>query len=161
MSLIDDLYRQNEWATLRLLETCRTLTPEQLEASAEGTYGSIRRTLLHIVGGEPSYITRIGGRYEGPAIRYEPFPGFDALAEATRHAADGFIDRAQAALDQSWTFTTPEGETIDAEVVLVQALNHAAEHRAQICTILTTLGLEPPALDGWTWAVETGRVRMR
>lgn len=160
MTLIEDLYRQNEWATLRLIEVCRGLTDEQLEASAEGTYGSIRRTLLHLVGGEPSYVTRIGGRYEGPAMVYEPFPGFDLLEYVVRHSANGLIERAHAALEASWSFETPEGETIDAEVVLAQALNHATEHRAHICTVLSTLGIEPPALDGWAWAEATGRARM-
>jgi hypothetical protein len=33
--------RHNLWATLRLLETCRELTPEQLAATVPGTFGNI------------------------------------------------------------------------------------------------------------------------
>ena len=38
---------------------------------------------------------------------------------------------------------------IPASVILVQAINHATEHRAQAQAILTQLGIEPPAIDGW------------
>ncbi|MCP4140149.1 MAG: hypothetical protein GY755_07650 [Chloroflexi bacterium] len=33
--------------------------------------------------------------------------------------------------------------------------NHAIEHRSQIMTILTQLGIQPPDLDGWTYFDET------
>jgi uncharacterized damage-inducible protein DinB len=34
---------------------------------------------------------------------------------------------------------------------LVQAINHATDHRTQIKTALTQAGIEPPELDGWNW----------
>jgi uncharacterized damage-inducible protein DinB len=39
--LTTDFYRQNEWANLTLIEVCRALDDEQLNATAVGTYGSI------------------------------------------------------------------------------------------------------------------------
>jgi uncharacterized damage-inducible protein DinB len=159
--LLSDFFRQSEWATLRVIEVCRGLTDEQLDATAVGAFGSIRRTLVHLVGSDPSYVTRIGGQYDGPTIPRGPvWPGFDLLEEVVRQSTAGLIERAHVALEGSWTFESPEGETIDAEVVLVQALNHATEHRSQICTILTALGVEPPGLDGWAWAEATERIRM-
>lgn len=94
-------------------------------------------------------------------MRFDAPLDIDELAEVARHAADGLIDRARTALEGSWAFESPDGEEIDAEVVLAQALNHSTEHRAHICTILTTLGVEPPALDGWTWGEQKGRIRPR
>ncbi len=37
-------------------------------------------------------------------------------------------------------------------LILTQAINHATEHRAQIMTILTQLGIEPPDLSGWAFS---------
>ena len=34
---------------------------------------------------------------------------------------------------------------------LLQVINHATEHRSQVATILTRLGVEPPEMDGWTY----------
>ena len=38
-----------------------------------------------------------------------------------------------------------------AWLLLVQAINHATEHRTQVAAILTQLGIEPPGMDGWTY----------
>jgi uncharacterized damage-inducible protein DinB len=42
--------------------------------------------------------------------------------------------------------------------VFVQAINHGAEHRRQVCGILRALGVEPPRLDGWAFGEATGAV---
>jgi uncharacterized damage-inducible protein DinB len=41
---------------------------------------------------------------------------------------------------------------------LAQVLHHGTDHRSQICTILTTLGLEPPLIDVWDYGEQAGRV---
>jgi uncharacterized damage-inducible protein DinB len=41
---------------------------------------------------------------------------------------------------------------------LAQAIHHGTDHRSQICTALTTLGVEPPVIDVWGLGTETGRV---
>ena len=39
---------------------------------------------------------------------------------------------------------------------LHQALQHGTDHRSQICTALTTLGIEPPEIDVWAYAESRG-----
>jgi uncharacterized damage-inducible protein DinB len=41
---------------------------------------------------------------------------------------------------------------------LAQALHHGTDHRSQICTVLTTLGVEPPAIDVWDFAEQDERL---
>ena len=41
---------------------------------------------------------------------------------------------------------------------LAQALHHGTDHRSQVCTALTTLGVEPPAIDAWDYADQDGRL---
>jgi uncharacterized damage-inducible protein DinB len=48
-SLLVTLYEHNTWANLRLLDFCAGLSDEQPDASAPGTFGRIRDTLIHIV----------------------------------------------------------------------------------------------------------------
>jgi uncharacterized damage-inducible protein DinB len=43
-------------------------------------------------------------------------------------------------------------------IQLAQALHHGSEHRTQVCTALTTLGIEPPSLLVWDFGIETGKV---
>ena len=41
---------------------------------------------------------------------------------------------------------------------LAQALYHGTDHRSQVCTALTALGIEPPAIEVWDLAREDGRM---
>ena len=45
-----------------------------------------------------------------------------------------------------------------ASIRLAQALHHGTDHRSQIATALTTLGVEPPPMDVWDYGNEVGRV---
>jgi uncharacterized damage-inducible protein DinB len=41
---------------------------------------------------------------------------------------------------------------------LAQALHHGTDHRSQICTALTSLGVEPPFIDVWDYGEQMGTV---
>jgi len=41
---------------------------------------------------------------------------------------------------------------------VAQVLHHGTDHRSQICTALTTLGVEPPAIDVWDFGEQAGRL---
>ena len=40
---------------------------------------------------------------------------------------------------------------------LAQAIHHGTDHRSQICTALTTLGIEPPFIDVWDFGGSRAR----
>lgn len=166
--LITDFYRQNEWANLRLIEVCRGLTDEQLDATAVGAYGSIRGTLAHLVGSEAGYVRRLGGSPRRALERGGGWPGFDVLEEVVRSSADGLIERAGAVGGSTVIEAGDSGGRfeLEANVMLVQAINHSTEHRSQICTILTALGALPSTgddgqtiIDAWSWADANGLAR--
>ncbi len=52
-----ELYRHKTWATLRLIEYCRGLGDEHLNATIPGTFGTIRETLRHLVGADEGYFS--------------------------------------------------------------------------------------------------------
>lgn len=155
--LITDFIRQNEWANLHLIEACRGLTDDQLDVTAEGTFGSIRETFTHIISSEGWYAFRLGHE---PAVRVETdeWVGFDALARAASSAADALIDAAHQSADQ---MIAGEEHDFEAAVVIVQAVHHGTDHRSQICTVLTTLGVEPPDISSWSWGLAAGKMRRR
>jgi uncharacterized damage-inducible protein DinB len=41
---------------------------------------------------------------------------------------------------------------------LAQVLHHGTDHRSQVCTALTSLGVEPPLIDVWDFGGDAGRV---
>lgn len=156
-----DPFRHNAWATRELLKVCRPLTDEQLEATAAGTYGSIRATLYHLVESDGWYLGLLSGSMpEWMPDDDEPPPAMDELERWAVDVAAGW-ERFLAAgpVEPGRVISPREGEEVEAGVLIAQALNHGNEHRAQIYTLLTTIGVPFPELDGWAFGEAHGRVR--
>lgn len=148
------LFSHNLWANLRLLELCAGLTNEQLETAVQGAYGSIHATLEHIVSSEQSYFSRIstGKRYVRPDN--SPPMTFEEMIESARRTGTGLIDWAPKvesgdAVEIKWEDGTLRD--VPKAIILTQAINHATEHRDQVMTMLTQLGIQPPELDSWSY----------
>src|SRR4029077_16622406 len=150
-SLMTDAFAHHVWATLRLLDACLALTPEQLQTNVPGTYGSILAPQRHLVGADASYLAVLSNG------------GFAAIAEeemdlpALRAQMAGHGDAWAAVLagdpdpDAMLTRQRDDGSASRAPVGirLSQALHHGTDHRSQVCTALTTLGIAPPEIDAW------------
>ena len=157
-SVLIRLFQHNTWANLKLLDFCEALTDEQLDASGIGTFGSIRSTLPHIVGAEVSYVHRVNGKLPADPMRRGEFPGFAVLKRVARWTSEELLQLALSARTDTLVVETgPEG-TVQYPLasLIMQAINHATEHRTQISTILTQLGLEPPDMTGWGYMEATG-----
>jgi uncharacterized damage-inducible protein DinB len=149
MTTLAAIFEHNRWANEQLIGACRGLAPAQLEATVDGTYGGLGETLAHIASGETFYVELLTD-WEPPVHwhRGEPFPGIDALLERVRETGPRLLEAAET-LAPGRPIERDPGELIPASVILVQAINHATEHRAHATTILTQLGIDPPAIDGW------------
>jgi uncharacterized damage-inducible protein DinB len=156
------LYEHNLWTNQLMLEACSKLTDEQLDATTIGTYGSIRDTLVHLVGAEERYVTMLTGQPPIPVLReHEPFPGFEELIKASKASGQSLIDIANSAVaGDMLRGKRRNGESYEIvnTVVLTQAINHATEHRVHINSVLTHLGLEPLDLDGWAYGDAHGQI---
>ena len=157
-SVLTTLFAHNAWANLKLLDFCETLSDAQLDATAIGGFGSIRATVWHIVGGEVSYVARVTGRLPPTPLPADQFPGFAALKDAARWTSAALLQLALAARDDTLVGEPPPDYPFQYRLasLLVQAITHATEHRTQIATIITQLGVEPPDMSGWQYMVEIG-----
>ena len=54
--------------------------------------------------------------------------------------------------------TRPPRDIVEYPVaaLIIQAVTHSCEHRTQVATIITQLGLEPPDMSGWAYMEATG-----
>jgi uncharacterized damage-inducible protein DinB len=153
------LFRHHLWANLRLLEQCAQLTPEQLNTTLLGAYGSIYETLQHIVTSEQSYFSRIstGKRYDRPE---DALPMTIAeMTDVARTTGSGFIEWVPKVQDGDTVQVDWEGTPRDVpkSIILTQVINHATEHRAQVLVMMTQLGIEPPDLQSWSYFDELGK----
>jgi len=76
----------------------------------------------------------------GPAWASLVAQDLDPDEVLVRHRDDGSESRA------------PRG------IRIAQVIHHGTDHRSQVCTILTTLGIEPPLIDVWDFADQDGRL---
>ena len=157
---MDDAFAHHVWATLQLIDACLALAPAQLETTVPGTYGSIIETMRHTVGADASYLFVLSGE-RTPSIDEDHMD----LAQL-RDAMEGHGAAWSAILadgpdpDTVLERHRDDGSRTDAPVSirLAQALHHGTDHRSQICTALTTLGVEPPFIDVWDFGLLDGRV---
>ena len=159
-SLLEDAFAHHVWATQRLMKTCLALSPEQLGTTVLGTYGSILETQRHIVGADASYLFVTSGGRTTP-IDEDRMDLPELLTQMERHVAAWSQLLADDLDPDAILFRhRDDGSETHApmSIRLAQALHHGSDHRSQICTVLTTLGVEPPAIDVWDFGLVDGRV---
>ncbi len=161
-TLLDDAFAHHVWATTTLLDTCSDLAPEQLAAQVPGTYGSIAETFRHLVASDRWYLSFFPSGQHLEPVDEEADVDLDALRSVM--AANGAAwtqllveplapDADVAELGDGWEFHAPLG------LRLAQAVHHGTDHRSQICTALTSIGVTPPEIDLWDFGEATGRTR--
>jgi len=153
-----DAFRHNTWATKRLIEACAAVPAADLAGSVSG-FGSLLATLNHLVVAGARYVARVDG---GPPPQLDEAESNDfrdllALAEETGARWQQFL-RAPVDGERLVTLDAGAYET-HVVVVVVQALHHVSIHGEQICACLTALGIDPPDVQPWALADETGRSR--
>lgn len=160
-SLLGDAFAHHVWATLRLIDACLELSPQQLETAVPGTYGSILSTMRHLVGSDSWYLFDItGDRARRIDEGRMDLPDLRAAMETDGAAWTEFLSRDPDPDAVSREVDEDDGYERDATigVRLAQALHHGTDHRSQVCTALTTLGVEPPSIDVWEFGIRSGRV---
>jgi uncharacterized damage-inducible protein DinB len=163
---LHDITRHNSWATAQVLGFCRELDSAMLNATVPGTYGTILDLLRHIIASEASYLSRaMTGKRLYIWGDHEQAVGLDQIsAEAAKLSVQwetfiaGEIDydaEREGYGDDGAVFAVP------VEIFIAQAIHHANEHRAHICTILGAHGIEPPDVSVWGYGMATGRETMK
>jgi uncharacterized damage-inducible protein DinB len=153
METLETIFSHNLWANLRLFEECNKLTDEQLDTSIIGVFGSIRDTLLHIVKAEQGYFSRIstGKRYSYPEDTSQMT--ISDMVAAVKITGESFIEWASKVKEFDTVQIDWDGTPRDVPktIILNQVINHATEHRSQIMSIMTQIGIEPPDVSSWSY----------
>jgi uncharacterized damage-inducible protein DinB len=159
-SVLGDAFGHHGWATLRLLDACRELDPDQLDTSVPGTYGSIIDTLRHLVGADCSYLYALTGG-DSPLIDEDAMSVAELRAVMDRNAG-AWAPLLRGDLDPDVIVIRHRDDGSQGHapmgIRLAQALHHGTDHRSQVCTALTTIGIEPPPIDVWDFADQDGRL---
>lgn len=148
------IFEHNNWANRQILQACSALSDEQLDAEPQSaTKDNIRGTLTHLVSSQRGYLALL----TLPVDQRPRTPlAFSELQESLAMSGDGLVTLVR---DQLGTLPdrlqTTDGYYVEPWVVLLQVINHATEHREQIKSMLSALGVTPPDIDGWDYGLYT------
>jgi uncharacterized damage-inducible protein DinB len=149
------LFEHNNWANLQIIQACSALNDAQLDSEPQSaTKGSIRTTLLHLVTSQRGYLALltlpIDERLNTPLA-------FAELRESAIKSGEGLLAlvKDEPVKPLKTQLRTRDGYFVEPWLVMVQVINHATEHREQIKSMLSSLGITPPDIDGWTYGEAT------
>jgi uncharacterized damage-inducible protein DinB len=107
-----------------------------------------------MVAAEGRYVARLRGEAPESALREsDGWPGLEELKKRAEQSGDALVEIA-GRHSPDWILEgTWRGEpfTMQAIVPIMQAINHATEHRAHVVTALTQQGAAMPDLDVWAY----------
>jgi uncharacterized damage-inducible protein DinB len=154
-NLLLKLFEHNNWANLQIIQACSALSNEQLDTEPQSaTKGNIRSTLSHLVTSQRGYLALLTLPVEA---RPTTALAFDELQESARVSGEGllaFVKNEQGEFPTT-RLQTRDGFYVELWVVILQVINHATEHREQIKSMLSALGMTPPNIDGWDFGEVT------
>jgi uncharacterized damage-inducible protein DinB len=140
---------------------CLTLNPEQLATAVPGTYGSILDTMRHLVGSDSWDLFVASG--DRTSLIDKDRMGLAELRRAMESNGAAWSRLLGQDLDPDAILREVDDDDgferhAPMGIQLAQALHHGTDHRSQICTALTTLGVAPPAIDVLAFGLQDGRV---
>lgn len=164
-----NLAAYNAWANTRLYAAAARLDTAQYIADRGAFFGSVHRTLNHLLVGDQLWLRRLTGI--GPAPASLDTILFETLEELTaaRQAEDARIGSYAAGLtvediDREVTYANMAGTHITQTLgsVLDHVFNHQTHHRGQVHALLTGLiGQDgAPSLDLVQFQREVGIARV-
>jgi uncharacterized damage-inducible protein DinB len=152
------LYAYNRWATERLLDVAAQLTPEQWRAPGSAGHGSVRDTLVHLIGTQRSWLAWWDGTLPADQAYHLRLDPDDYPDVAALRAAWGQVERATQAFvaglsdaDATRVFSNPlpDGRVFRLTLgqMMLHVANHGTQHRSEVAAMLTAFGHSPGDLD--------------
>lgn len=145
----------NQWMNERLYAICATLSDRERKRDRSAFFGSIHRTLNHILYGDLAFMSRFTGTpRQAPELGVDLHESFQDLWR-DRRALDARIHNWAQGLSPHWlrqdlTYKSKvDGvtRTIPRWVLVTHMFNHETHHRGQVTTLLSQLGLDIGTTD--------------
>jgi uncharacterized damage-inducible protein DinB len=153
-SIFIEFVHFNNWANQQVLAACQKLTDEQLDTVIPGAYGTIRKTMEHIIRAEAGYVRRLTGSRPEPSFDWKEKHSLAEVAKYAMQVGEALLDMAQkVSPDDMVADEDDNGKPISyqARLIFIQIIDHGIEHRTNITTILNQGMMEPPDVAGWAY----------
>ena len=164
------LYEYDRWANSRVLQAASALSDEQFMRDLGGSFRSVRDTLVHIIGGEwswlaywkepchsSSFLTDLKTRRDA-LFNPDAFPNVAAVQLKWAEVEEEQAEFVNCVTDESLEKMIPFRTTQVRLAQLMQHLaNHSTYHRGQVALMMRQLDAEPVATDFHEFLLEGSR----
>ena len=149
------LARYNRWMNERMYAALAAMPDDERKRDRGAFFGSIHRTLDHILWGDRAWLGRFTGAPHGvAAYGADAHPDFAVLARE-RDDADRDILGWAGALTDDWLASTLEYRAssdgnlrrVPAWIAATHLFMHATHHRGQVTTLMKQAGVDPGVTD--------------
>lgn len=149
--------RYNAWQNGNIIAACETITDAARREDRGAWFGSIHRTLSHLLWGDLTWMSRFDGG-DRPAGGIADSPGLHpdwGPYLALRRATDGRILDWAARLEEGdiegdlawYSGAMGRDVTQPRAICIMQMFNHQTHHRGQVHAMLTAAGARPGDTD--------------
>jgi uncharacterized damage-inducible protein DinB len=150
---LEILFDYGYWANRKLLDVIARLTPQQFTQTVDGSHGSIRNTLVHVLSAEWGWLGRCGGPDRGPPLNPADYSTVEALVAAWNKVETyvrEFLSKLRdedLARSVEFAIGGTERRSMPVGQLLQHAANHGVHHRGQVSLLLRLLGYAPDNFD--------------
>lgn len=147
----------NAWANTRIYEAAAGLTTEAYMAPRPAFFGSIHRTLNHILVGDRVWLFRIEGTHPtGPVPTRLDEVLFENLSDLRcardvedQRILDLCVRLTSTDLQKTIAYRDMAGKVQATSLhgILLHFFNHQTHHRGQVHDLLSATPIQPPSLD--------------
>ncbi|MEO8097996.1 MAG: DinB family protein [Acidobacteriota bacterium] len=141
--------RYSGWASAKLMDAARALSPEDLTRPTGISHESIGGTLSHIHFADRIWYARLVDPAE-PVHKEVDFPTLETLWPRIQQKWETWTQSiSQADLNRVIGYRNSESKSHSSQVsqVVLHVVNHATLHRGQVVGMIRQLGIRPPATD--------------
>jgi len=156
------LARYNQWANRRLFEAVSGLSVAAWEAPRSGFFGSLKKTLNHMLVADRIWLARFAGTEHGlerlDQILHADFATLRAARETEdRRILDAIGDLTEDRLEQALCYRDMSGapKRLPLGWAVAHFFNHQTHHRGQAHAMLSGTRVPPPPLDLLYFLLET------
>ena len=152
------LFRYNDWANDRIMDTAEALTTEQLTTPNDLGWGSLRGALVHLLDAEYVWRNLLKDGEHVEWLQPEDFPDVASIRARWHKERAAFWRYLASLSDEDLSATISyEGDVIRYRVLwhcLAHVVNHGTQHRAECAALLTGFGHSPGNLDFTVFLLE-------
>jgi uncharacterized damage-inducible protein DinB len=159
MDILDRLLQHDAWTTRQILERCRGLSDAQLDQPFDVGVGSVRATLIHIIGNMETWTGLISLRPAEQVRRPGAYPHsveglFERMEEVAAELSTAATRlRAEGRLDDLFPDVLDDPPTLKSfGGAIAHVITHSHIHRGELLHMLARLGLQDlPEGDVLSW----------